>query len=60
MDRTPVEHWVDAAAPMLGLPVNERNRGAVVGNLEMLASIAEQLEAFELAPADEPLTVFRR
>jgi hypothetical protein len=60
MDRTLVEHWVDAAAPMLGLPVNERNRGAVVGNLEMLASVAEQLEAFELAPADEPLTVFRR
>jgi len=60
MDRTLVEHWVDAAAPMLGLPVNERNRGAVIGNLEMLASIAEQLEAFELAPADEPLTVFRR
>ena len=60
MDRKLLEHWVDAAAPMLGLPVNERNRGAVVGNLEMLASVAEQLEAFELAPADEPLTVFRR
>jgi hypothetical protein len=60
MDKTLIEHWVDAGAPLLGLPVNESNRGAVIANLEMLASIAEQLEAFELAPADEPLTVFRR
>jgi hypothetical protein len=60
MDKTLIEHWVDAAAPMLGLPVDDRNRGAVIANLEMLASVAEQLEAFELAPADEPLTVFRR
>jgi hypothetical protein len=60
MDRKLIEQWVDAAAPMLGLPVDERNRGAVIANLEMLASIAGQLEAFELEPADEPLTVFRR
>jgi len=60
MDRKLLEHWVDAAAPMLGLPVDDRNRAAVIANLEMLAAIAGQLEAFELAPADEPLTVFRR
>ncbi|MCX7212093.1 MAG: DUF4089 domain-containing protein [Burkholderiales bacterium] len=60
MDRQLIEHWVDAAAPMLGLPVDEGNRGALIANLEMLAAVAGQLEAFELAPADEPLTVFRR
>jgi hypothetical protein len=45
---------------MLGLPVDDRNRAAVIAKLQMLAAIAGQLEAFELAPADEPLTVFRR
>jgi hypothetical protein len=60
MDKELIEHWVDAAAPMLGLPVDDRNRAAVIANLQMLAAIAGQLEAFELAPADEPLTVFRR
>jgi hypothetical protein len=60
MDKGLIEHWVDAGAPMLGLPVDDRNRAAVIANLEMLAAIAAQLEAFELAPADEPLTVFSR
>lgn len=60
MDVARIEAWVDAAAPLLGLPVDEHNRAEVVANLQRLGAIAARLEAVELEPAVEPLPVFVR
>jgi hypothetical protein len=60
MDRVGIEAWIDAGAPMLGLPVTPGNRLQVVGNLERLAVIAARLDAVALEPEVEPLPVFVR
>lgn len=60
MDRDAIEAWVDSGAAMLGLPVTPANRPQVVDNLARLAAIAARLDALDVEPELEPLTVFVR
>jgi hypothetical protein len=60
MEREAIVAWVRAGATMLGLPAASEHEAEVVANLERLAAIAEMLEAQDVEPSVEPLTVFVR
>ena len=60
MEREAIVAWVRAGATMLGLPAAGAHEAEVVANLERLAAIAETLEAQDVEPSVEPLTVFVR
>jgi hypothetical protein len=62
VEREAIVAWVRAGATVLGLPAATAaaHEAEVVANLERLAAIAETLEAVDLDPSVEPLTVFVR
>jgi hypothetical protein len=60
MDDERIVRWVEQGAALLGLPVTDANRAAVVGNLARLEQIAQRLDGLPIEPHDEPLPVFHR
>ena len=51
--------YVDAAAALIGLPLDPAHRPGVVLNLERIAQMAALLAEFPLPDAAEPAPVFR-
>ena len=53
------EAYVDAAAALIGLPLDPAHRPGVVLNLERIAQMAALVMEFRLPDAAEPAPVFR-
>ena len=53
-----IEHYVDAAAAALSLPLSPAHRPGVLNYFALAASMAELVGAHPLAPADEPAESF--
>ena len=53
-----MEAYVDAAAALVGLPLDPEHRPGVVLNLERIAVLAALLMAFPLPDDTEPAPVF--
>jgi hypothetical protein len=53
------EAYVDAAAAIIGLPIDPAHRPGVILNLERIAQMAALVLAFELPEGTEPAPVFR-
>jgi hypothetical protein len=53
------EAYVDAAAALIGLPIDPAHRPGVVFNLERLAQMAALVMEFPLPEEAEPAPVFR-
>ena len=53
------ETYVDAAAALIGLPIDPAHRSGVVLNLERIAQMAALVAAFPLPDEPEPAPVFR-
>ena len=53
------EAYVDAAAALIGLPIDPAHRPGVVLNLERIAQMAALVMAFPLPDEIEPAPVFR-
>ena len=53
------EAYVDAAAALIGLPINPAHRPGVVVNIERLAQMAALVVDFPLPEEAEPAPVFR-
>jgi hypothetical protein len=51
--------WVRAAALAVDLPLDAERLTAVAQTLARTAAMAQQLDAFPLAPHDEPAEIFR-
>jgi hypothetical protein len=54
-----VQAYVDAAAALIGLPIDPAHRPGVVVNLERLAQMAALVMEFPLPDEAEPAPVFR-
>jgi hypothetical protein len=52
------EAYVDAAAKLIGLPIDPAHRPGVVMNLERIAQMAALVMAFELPEETEPASVY--
>jgi hypothetical protein len=57
----PVDHeaYVDAAAALIGLPIDPAHRPGVIVNLERIAQMAALVMEFALPEEAEPAPVFR-
>ena len=53
------ETYVDAAAALIGLPIDPAHRPGVVLNLERIAQLAALVAEFPLPDEAEPAPVFR-
>ena len=53
------EAYVDAAAALIGLPLDPAHRPGVVLNLERIAQMAALVNGFPLPDETEPAPVFR-
>jgi hypothetical protein len=53
------EAYVDAAAALIGLPIDPAHRPGVVVNIERIAQMAALVMAFPLPDEAEPAPVFR-
>ena len=53
------EAYVDAAAALIGLPIDPEHRPGVVLNLERIAQMAALVLAYPLPDEAEPAPVFR-
>jgi len=53
-----IDSYVDAAAAVLGLPLDPRHRPGVVRYFTLAASMAAQLDAVDLGVSDEPAEAF--
>jgi hypothetical protein len=53
-----VEAYVDAAAAMIGLPLDPAHRPGVILNVQRIAEMAGLVMAFPLPDATEPAPVF--
>jgi hypothetical protein len=53
------EAWLDALAPVLGLPIATDYRDAVIANLRMILLQAELVTGFTLDDHEDPAPVFR-
>ncbi len=53
------ERYVDAAAALIGLPLDPAHRPGVILNLERIAEMAALVMAFSLPEKTEPAPVFR-
>jgi len=53
------ESYVDAAAALIGLPLDPAHRPGVILNIERIADMAALLMAFSLSEETEPAPVFR-
>jgi hypothetical protein len=53
------EAYVDAAAVLIGLPIDPAHRPGVVVNLERIAQMAALVMGFALPDETEPAPVFR-
>ena len=51
--------YVDAAAALIGLPLDPEHRPGVILNIERIAEMAELVMAFALPEETEPAPVFR-
>jgi hypothetical protein len=54
----PLDQYIDAAAKMLALPVEEAWRPAVRANLEVSLKLARLVDEFALPDEAEPASVF--
>ena len=52
------EAYVDAAAKLIGLPIDPAHRPGVVLNLERIAQMAALVMAFDLPEETEPAPVY--
>ena len=53
------EAYLDAAATLIGLPIDPEYRNGVVENLARIAQMAALVEAFPVPEEVEPAPVFR-
>jgi hypothetical protein len=53
------ESYVDAAAVLIGLPLDPSHRPGVILNIERIAEMAALVMAFPLPEETEPAPVFR-
>jgi hypothetical protein len=51
--------YVDAAAGLIGLPIDPAHRPGVILNFERIAQMAALVMEFPLTDSDEPAPVFR-
>ena len=54
-----VEVYIDAAAALIGLPIDPEHRPGVILNLQRIAQMAALVAEFELPDEAEPAPVFR-
>ena len=54
-----LDHYIEAAARMLALPLDQASRPAVKANLATIFAFAEPVEAFPLPDDAEPAPIFR-
>ena len=59
MTKDEMSSYIVATAAALELPIAPEHMPGVVVNFERLAGIAAQVNAFKLAPEDEPAPVWR-
>ena len=59
MTRDPLDDFIDAAARVLGLPMEENWRPAVAANLRVTLEHAAAVEAFALPDDAEPGPIFK-
>ncbi len=52
------EHYVDAAAALIGLPLEPADRPGIILNLQRIAEMAALVMAFPLPGETEPAPVF--
>jgi hypothetical protein len=55
---TDVETYVDAAAALIGLPLDPAHRPGVILNMQRIAEMAALVMAFPLPDGTEPAPVF--
>jgi len=53
------ESYVDAAAALIGMPLDPAHRTGVILNIERVAEMAALVMAFPLSEETEPAPVFR-
>jgi hypothetical protein len=54
-----IAHYAEAAARLLGLPVPDERRAAVLEHFRLAHRLAGVVEAWPLGPADEAAPVFQ-
>ena len=59
MNRQSLEHYADAAASALGVPIPAAYRAGVISNLETIFAQSTRLMSLALRPQDEAAPVFR-
>ena len=59
MTKDEMSNYIVAAAAALELPIAPEHMPGVMANFERLAAIAAHVNAFDLAPEDEPAPVWR-
>lgn len=58
MNAAELEHYLDAAAAAIGLPIAAEHRAAVLGYLALASGFAETVNAVPLDATDEPAMAF--
>ena len=58
-DSHAIEAYVDAAAKMVGLPLDPRHRDGVIRQFSIVAGVAQLVTSFPLPVDIEPATVLR-
>ena len=58
MSADPLDHYIDAVASALALPVEDAWRPAVLANLDVSLKLARMVDAFALPDDTEPASVF--
>jgi len=58
MSADPLDHYIDAVASALALPVEDAWRPAVRANLDVSLKLARMVDAFALPDDTEPASVF--
>lgn len=55
---TDLDHYLDAAAALIGLPIPDECRPGVLENLERMQQVAQAFLSFPLPPDIEPASTF--
>lgn len=58
MNAAELEHYLDAAATAVGLPIAPEHRAAVLGYLALASGLADTVNAVPLDATDEPAMAF--
>lgn len=58
MNAAELEHYLDAAAAAIGLPIAAEHRAAVLGYLALASGFADTVNAVPLDATDEPAMAF--